>query len=244
MSRNFRRERDFWLDHCYQMGAGRRPNDAGPVSPTDGVPVPPPANLPLPLSGVCLVWRWGMSNGYGSTDNGPAHILAFEQSRGEPVAPDRIIRHLCNRPFCIQPAHLSAGTQQDNAEDRVAVRREFPAYNTWGRQGFHWGRADNAADYCWQPGAALITRRTLPELPAVACPHWFIKASGVCINCGVGAEIGHWRPCTDNPHAAYLWPCRCAEMRCYCDFCYWPEARMAGVVPRNSYGQTPPGWRD
>ena len=243
MNRDFRRERDFWLDHLYQPLGERRPDNAGPVSPEDGVPAPLPYNIPLPLAGVCLVWRWGMGreDGYGLTADGMAHIRAFEQSRGEGVAADRIIRHLCNRPFCIQPAHLAAGTKQDNAEDRVAVRREFPVYNTWGRQGFHWGRADNAADYGWHPDAAPIIRPPLPGLPAVDCPHWFINMT--CVNCGRG-ESGHWHPCPERSYAAALWPCRCAEMRCYCNFCDWPEARAAGIVPRNIYGQTPPGWRD
>ena len=246
MNRNFRQERDFWLDHFYQMGAGRRPDNAGPVSPGDGVPVPMPANLTVRLLGVCLVWRWGLEpDGYGRTVDGHAHRLAFELSRGQPVVPGRIVRHLCNRPFCIQPSHLSEGTKQDNAEDRIAVRREFPAYDTWDRQGFHWGRADNAADYCWQPVDPPIFVPPFPDMPAVECPHWFINNSGYCINCGtLGEENGHWRSCSDRYDAAFLWPCRCAELRCYCDFCYWPEARMAGVVPKNIYGQMPPGWRD
>ena len=42
-----------------------------------------------------------------------AHRLAYIQTRGE-IPEGKQVNHLCNRPFCIQPAHLYAGTKQDN----------------------------------------------------------------------------------------------------------------------------------
>jgi hypothetical protein len=34
-----------------------------------------------------------------------------------------VVRHMCHNPGCINPAHLRAGTQKDNAEDRVNAKR-------------------------------------------------------------------------------------------------------------------------
>jgi hypothetical protein len=34
-----------------------------------------------------------------------------------------VVRHMCNRPNCINPAHLRAGTQLDNVMDRVLAGR-------------------------------------------------------------------------------------------------------------------------
>lgn len=34
-----------------------------------------------------------------------------------------VVRHICNNPACINPAHLRGGTQKDNAEDRVNSNR-------------------------------------------------------------------------------------------------------------------------
>lgn len=246
MERNFRQERDFWLYHLYQPIGARRPDSAGPVSAADAVPVPLPSNLPASLAAVpCLIWKWGLASakdGYGRMAEGPAHKLAYQQSRGETAAADLLVLHICNRPFCIQPAHLYVGTALNNRADMDAVRREVPTYKTWERLGWHWGRADNAADYYSLPTSPPALQPDLVRTPSLVCPHHFIR--DVCTNCGIANISGHWRPCDRKPYANLLWPCRCRETSCYCDFCDWPAARAAGVVPRNIYGQTPPGWRD
>jgi len=35
-----------------------------------------------------------------------------------------VIRHSCHSPACVNPAHLSTGTQQDNMNDMVAAGRQ------------------------------------------------------------------------------------------------------------------------
>jgi hypothetical protein len=41
-----------------------------------------------------------------------------------PGDPPLVVRHNCNNPSCINPAHLRGGTQRDNAEDRKLSGRE------------------------------------------------------------------------------------------------------------------------
>lgn len=127
MPRNYQIERDAIVRRWY----GDQPRELnprpmrigaqGPVTPTDCVAVPTPVNSPYRLMGHCMVWRYGLNrDGYGSaTIDGkrlPAHRAAFVQTRGE-IPEGKQINHLCNRPYCIQPSHLYAGTKQDNKDD-------------------------------------------------------------------------------------------------------------------------------
>ena len=198
VQRNFRLERDFWLDHFFQLDGRRRPDPAAPINPAlDAVTAPPPGNLPAPLAGVCLVWRWALSaDGYGYPDGKiAAHRLAYEQARGERLAPERLALHICNRPFCIQPAHLYAGTARRNAEERDAVRRKFARYKTMGETEFHYNRAFNSALYPWPaPPAAGPSTPTLPETPPVECPHGEIS-HGHFVNCEWRAGLNFRRHC-------------------------------------------------
>ena len=94
-----------------------------PITPQDYVGVQTPPNLPFTFEapGDCLVWLHGLNtDGYGrltiagKTDF--AHRVAYRHAVDE--IPDGMqLNHLCNRPYCIQPAHLYAGTQQDNKDD-------------------------------------------------------------------------------------------------------------------------------
>jgi len=87
---------------------------------------------PDPETG-CLVWR-GTRNasGYGQIivyEEGKrvtriAHRVAWEHVHG-PIAPGLVVRHLvCDRPLCINVAHLALGTQGDNIDDKVAKGRQ------------------------------------------------------------------------------------------------------------------------
>ena len=219
VQRNFRLERDFWLDHFFQLDGRRRPDPAAPINPAlDTVPAPPSSNLPAPLAGVCLVWRWSLSaDGYGYPDGKiAAHRLAYEQARGERLSPERLALHICNRPFCIQPAHLYEGTAKHNAEDRIAVRRQFALYQSIGETEYHFDRAFNAALYPWPaPPAAAPATPTLPETSAVECPHGEIR-HGHCVNCQWSAGLHCRRHCFHSGLAGELWPCRCAAVYCPC----------------------------
>jgi hypothetical protein len=72
------------------------------------------------ISGRCWLWN-GRRNGHGygriETTAGEhyVHRLVYEWSFG-PLG-DRVVLHACDTPNCVNPAHLHAGTQADNARD-------------------------------------------------------------------------------------------------------------------------------
>ena len=93
-----------------------------------GVPIP--VNSPYLIWGHCLVWRYSLNGeGYGRqrVDGREelAHRVAYIQTRGQ-IPEGKQINHLCNRPYCVQPSHLYAGTDQDNKDDsRIFTKHEL-----------------------------------------------------------------------------------------------------------------------
>lgn len=93
-------------------------------------------------SGDCWLWLAGCNpSGYGQiavSVNGStkrkivlAHRVAYELTNGS-IPEGLIICHRCNNRRCVNPAHLYAGTVQDNANDRVnsGKPRKEKAVNT------------------------------------------------------------------------------------------------------------------
>ena len=80
-----------------------------PVRPTDYLQVPPPqadANM-------CHIWRGKLCKyGYGHLllDNNSvlAHRTAYIQANG-PLPKEDMLHHTCDRPYCVQPAHMYTG---------------------------------------------------------------------------------------------------------------------------------------
>lgn len=77
---------------------------------------------PEPNSG-CWIWEACLfSDGYGqfgyNYKNYRAHRFSYALYNG-PVPSNLIIRHTCDNPLCVNPAHLLLGTIQDNYEDMV-----------------------------------------------------------------------------------------------------------------------------
>ena len=120
----YRQERDFLL---YLARTAPEPKGRAAVGITPGdyaAVYSLPVNNQAPTYGPCLIWRRGLTTGgYGQTSqNGRqvlAHRLAYEITRGS-IPNNMRILHMCNRRSCIQPAHLYAGTPQDNADDKKA----------------------------------------------------------------------------------------------------------------------------
>ena len=134
MPRNYRTERNAVIQRWYggysQPGnpRPRRRWSEGPITPADCLGIPMQVNSPFHPYGYCMVWKYGLnSDGYGIlTIDGRqelAHRVAFIQTRG-PIPENRQINHLCNRPYCVQPSHLYAGTAQDNTDDSQIFRKE------------------------------------------------------------------------------------------------------------------------
>lgn len=70
-------------------------------------------------------WTWFKSKdqcGYGMIGIAPgrcnrAHRVSYELHVG-PIPAGMIVRHSCDNPPCVNPAHLSVGTDADNVRDR------------------------------------------------------------------------------------------------------------------------------
>lgn len=76
-------------------------------------------------------WLWSgqtWENGYGRFSYGGknwgAHKFSYELFSGEKVSEDRIMRHKCDVPLCVNPKHLETGTYQDNYNDMVSRNRQ------------------------------------------------------------------------------------------------------------------------
>lgn len=75
----------------------------------------------------CWEWVGGFgAGGYGVIGrNGKsqrAHRVSYEAYKGE-IPEGMVVRHSCDNPACINPDHLSLGTQKENAADRTARGR-------------------------------------------------------------------------------------------------------------------------
>jgi hypothetical protein len=100
----------------------------------------------------CWNWRLALNeDGYGKVLRDGrkigAHRFAWEREHGQPVPLGHVVRHTCDNPSCVNPAHLLIGTQQDNIRDMV--RR--------GRQGT--GRGERAGNSKLTEAAVRDIRR-------------------------------------------------------------------------------------
>lgn len=70
-------------------------------------------------------WNWkGTCNGYGygifllpGEKPMRAHRYAYERING-PIPEGLVVMHSCDNPACVNPAHLSIGTRDDNNQDK------------------------------------------------------------------------------------------------------------------------------
>jgi len=84
----------------------------------------------VPKAATDQCWEWDGrrdKDGYGTLRVGPtqvrAHRFSYELHHGPT---ELLVRHRCNNPPCVNPAHLVPGTHEDNMADRKAAGN-YPA---------------------------------------------------------------------------------------------------------------------
>lgn len=76
----------------------------------------------------CWEWQGGRNTqGYGhfcvrKPQSKMAHRWSYEHYKG-PIPEGHLVLHACDNPPCVNPEHLSTGTQKDNMQDAKRKRR-------------------------------------------------------------------------------------------------------------------------
>lgn len=81
--------------------------------------------------GECLIWNGSKHpRGWGIIRNNGKRVKAYRASyevHHGPIPEGMVVRHSCDNPACINPEHLSLGTQADNVRDMFQRGRENKA---------------------------------------------------------------------------------------------------------------------
>ena len=91
----------------------------------------------------CWLWTGNLSTHFGQArmfyknKTLLAYRVSYEIHHGE-IPKGLIIRHLCDNPSCVNPEHLTLGTQKDNVHDMIERgRAKYPPK----KSGEHHARA-------------------------------------------------------------------------------------------------------
>lgn len=75
------------------------------------------------LVGECIEWQGAVEPGaYGRSGGIAAHRVAYETAHGA-IPPGMQVLHSCDNRRCVNPAHLSVGSSNDNVQDCVKKKR-------------------------------------------------------------------------------------------------------------------------
>jgi len=109
-------------------------------------------------TGDCWLWTGGGVR-YGKTSVGgksaAVHVLAYELANG-PVPEGLVVRHSCDTPKCVKPAHLSVGTPAQNSRDMTARDRQAKGIRQGSAKMTDESVRECRADYF--SGAATVTQ--------------------------------------------------------------------------------------
>jgi HNH endonuclease len=113
------------------------------------------------LPSGCHIWMGGVNGqGYGLIRDGlrhkRAHRMAWEMVNG-PTPEGMVILHSCDVPSCVNPHHLTAGTQADNLKDMRAKGRGKTPNVRGERQGSAKLTADDVREIRRMQGRASST---------------------------------------------------------------------------------------
>ena len=108
----------------------------------------------------------------------PAHRVAYAIAHGHTPA-GRVIMHSCDNKICVNPIHLTAGSQGDNTRDAIAKGRWAPGCHTVVRE----------CPRCGQP------RRTIKSFrgPCKKCHYRATRAALSAVRCAGQTFLAHAR---------------------------------------------------
>lgn len=93
-------------------------------------------------------WRWTAAlqeGGYGKMQfagkTDLAHRISFRLAYGE-IPSGALVRHSCDNPACVNPAHLSIGSALDNAQDALSRNRNHNQKKTHCMHGHEFDEAN------------------------------------------------------------------------------------------------------
>lgn len=119
----------------------------------------------------CWIWRGNHNDaGYGvlnwaGRENQRAHRVSYTIHVGQ-LPTDAVLRHSCDNPPCVNPAHLQPGTHADNHDDMVRRGRDWKGLRVRGERH----------------ALARLTEESARAIPTLA-------ASGLS-NCEIGRRFG------------------------------------------------------
>jgi hypothetical protein len=87
-------------------------------------------NISYPTDEINDCWIWlgkTINSGYGylSTSKNPilAHRFSLLLHTNKPAPEKKVVMHKCDNPICVNPHHLSYGTQLENVRDKIEKNR-------------------------------------------------------------------------------------------------------------------------
>lgn len=102
-------------------------NDKGKYTPIKDLKLYIQWKSILDLESGCWIWTGALDRkGYGAIfykgRSQGAHRVSYQEYIGD-IPHGLVIRHQCDNPSCVNPNHLSIGTQKDNVQDMVQRKR-------------------------------------------------------------------------------------------------------------------------